>query len=136
MNFSIQPDNLREVDEARTAMLALAWDVNTPQALRCRPSSLTPQTTTEITPCINLLVSGKESSAFQAVGRQGRLSQKACTFIVRCIRRFGMACLKQGPFTLTGWGEDWESEADGEREVSVSHLINILTGHCCPDGGC
>ena len=57
--FFVQSDGLREVEEARTAMLAFSRDVDSPQAIRRRPSSLKPQKSTDITPCINLVELGK-----------------------------------------------------------------------------
>ena len=102
MDFSIHSNGLREVDEVRTVMLVFNWDVDSPGALRRRPSSPKPQTTTEIPPYINLLELGKESSAFQAAWRQRRQSVKAATFAVRGIRQVGMACLQQVPFTSMG----------------------------------
>ena len=51
-------------------MLTFDRDVNIPQALMLHPYYMTPQTTAEISPCIKL---GKESSAFQAAWRQGRM---------------------------------------------------------------
>ena len=102
--FSVQPNGLREVEKARMDILALAWDVNIPRALRRRPSYLTPHMLTEIKPCINLIGLGKEYSALQAAWRQLMQLLKATAFNVRGIRRVGMARLKQGPFMSTGCG--------------------------------
>ena len=37
--FHVQSDGLKEVEEARTVMLAFNWYVDTPRGLRCCPSS-------------------------------------------------------------------------------------------------
>ena len=104
VDFSVQSNGLREVEEARTAMLAFDWYDNRPQALRCRHSSLTPQTTAEITSCIKLLGLGKGHSDFQGSWSQGRPSLKAAAFAIRNIRQVRMTYLKQVPFTLMGRG--------------------------------
>ena len=80
MDCSVQPNGLREVEEVRTTIFAFTRDVDSPRALRRRPSSPTLQKTMDIPPCINLIRSGKESSAFQAAWRQ---SLKAAAFAVR-----------------------------------------------------
>ena len=104
MGFYVQYDGLREVEEARTSMLAFDQNVDIPRVLRRRPSSPMPPTIMDITPCINLLRSGKGSSAFQAAWRQVRPLLNADTFAIRGIRQVGMGHLKQCPFTLTGQG--------------------------------
>ena len=50
MDFSVQSDGLREVEEARTAILEFGWDGDIPRALKRRLSSPTPQITTKTTP--------------------------------------------------------------------------------------
>ena len=47
MNFSVQSDGLRDMEEAITAMLTFTWDVDSPWAPRRHPYSMKPQTTTE-----------------------------------------------------------------------------------------
>ena len=54
VDFSVQYDGLREVEETRTDMLMFARDFDIPRTLRRRPSYLKPQTTADIPPCINL----------------------------------------------------------------------------------
>ena len=54
MNFSVQSDGLREMEEAITAMLTFTWDVDSPWAPRRHPYSMKPQTTTETPYLVNL----------------------------------------------------------------------------------
>ena len=50
VDFSVQSDGLREVEEVMTYMLAFTQDFNTPQTFRRRPYSTTPETMMDIPP--------------------------------------------------------------------------------------
>ena len=101
VDFSVQYGSLRDMEEARMAMLAFDQDADILQVLRQRTSYMMPQMTEDISPCINL---GEEYSALQLAWRQGRPLLKASTLAVRGIRWLGMAHLQQGLFVFMGRG--------------------------------